>query len=65
MFASSNVKASATQTTECKYVYRVPTSGTGSADSKSLTDMFTDASDTTKNFTPSVNTTFYINVPSF
>lgn len=65
MFKLSNVKASATQTTECKYAYRVPTSGTGSADSKSLTDMFTDASDTTKNFTPSVNTTFYINVPSF
>lgn len=65
IFKQSNVKASATQTTECKYAYRVPTSGTGSADSKSLTDMFTDASDTTKNFTPSVNTTFYINVPSF
>lgn len=65
MFADSNVKASATQTTECKYAYRVPTSGTGSTASKSLTDMFTDASDTTKKFTPSVNTTFYINVPSF
>ena len=65
MFRQSNVKASATQTAECKYAYRVPNSGTGSADSKSLTDMFTDASDTSKNFTPSINTTFYINVPSF
>ena len=65
MFANSNVKASATQTTECKYAYRVPTSGTGSTASKSLAGMFTDASDTTNTFTPSVNTTFYINVPSF
>lgn len=65
MFADSNVKASATQTAECQYAYRVPTSGSGTADSKSLTDMFTDASNTANNFTPSVNTTFYINVPSF
>ena len=65
MFADSNVKASATQTTECKYAFRIPSSGTGDAESKDLTNMFTDASDTTKNFTPSVNTTFYINVPSF
>lgn len=65
MFAYSNVKASATQTAECQYAYRVPTSGSGTADSKSLTDMFTDASNTANNFTPSVNTTFYINVPSF
>ena len=65
MFALSNVKASATQTTECKYAFRIPSSGTGDAESKDLTNMFTDASDTTKNFTPSVNTTFYINVPSF
>ena len=64
MFQDSNVKASATATSECSYAYRVPTSGTGTADSKSLTNMFSDASGT-GNFTPTVNTTFYINVPSF
>lgn len=58
------VKASATQTDICQYVYRVPTSGTGTASSKNFTDMFSNE-DGAGTFNPNLNTEFYISVPSF
>lgn len=58
------VRASSTQTSTCPYPYRVPTTGTGTAGSKSLTSMFANEDDS-GDYTPSINTTFYISVPSF
>lgn len=62
MFAYSNITASTTQTAECQYMYRIPESETGEGDSKAFFSIFTNA---TEPFSPSINTTFYISVPSF
>ena len=53
-----NIKLSTTQTGEYQTPYRMPTSGTGTATTDALTDMFTNTGGT---FTgsPSVNTTYY------
>lgn len=66
MYSDSNVRGYSTSASPCTKSYRIPTSGTGSAGSKSLEDMFEPIDDSvTANFSPSVNTTFYINVASF
>lgn len=68
------IKASTTNTAPCIYAYRVPTSGTASGDyiastpklgSSVTQEMFSDINDMNTGFTPTVNTTIYINVPSF
>ncbi len=64
MFRSSNIIASTTNSSPCVYAYRVPYSGSGT-DSEykpGLGDMFSDASGNA--FTPTINATFYVNVPS-
>lgn len=63
--SSSTIKASETQTSICKYAYRIPSTGEGTAAStKSLGAMFRKEDDS-GTFSPSINTTFYISVPSF
>ena len=64
MYKNSSVRANSTSSGVCNKEYRIPTSGTGTAGSKDLDAMFTDLAGT-GTFTPSINTTFYINVPSF
>lgn len=64
MYRYSNVRANSTSSGVCNKAYRIPTSGTGTCGSKDLDNMFTDLAGT-GSFTPSINTTFYINVPSF
>lgn len=54
----SSLKLSATQTGIYQYPFRMPTSGTGSAQSNSFTNMFTGTGGTFTG-TPSVNTTYY------
>lgn len=73
MFSGSSVKASASSTSTCPYAYRVPSSGSASGDyitsdpkyfgHRVTYTMFDDASGA--DFTPAVDTTFYISVPSF
>ena len=59
MFAyCSLIKLSTTQTDEYQTAYRIPTSGTGTTGSDSLTGMF-DATGGTFRGTPSINTTYY------
>ena len=64
MFNSSNAIASTTKTNVCTYSYRVPYSGTGTDNTykSGVTSMFSDASG--NDFTPTINTTFYVNLPS-
>ena len=58
------VKANETSASPCTYSYRIPTSGTtSSGDSKIVDSMFLNL-DGSDGFTPSFNTTFYINVAS-
>ncbi len=64
MYTQSSVRANSTSSGVCNKAYRIPTSGTGTAASKSMNDMFTDLEGTGV-FSPSINTVFYINVPSF
>lgn len=54
----SSLKLSATQTGIYQYPFRMPTIGTGSAQSSSFTNMFTNTGGTFTG-TPSVNTTYY------
>lgn len=56
MFAYCYLAVSATQTSTCTKQYRIPSAGSGTAWSTSLTDMFSGSSLAT----PSINTTFYI-----
>ena len=65
MYDNSNVRASATSVSGCSNVFRIPTSGTGTASSKGFSNMFDSFSDPETAFNPSLNTNFYINVPSF
>ena len=53
-----NIKLSNTQTGEYQTPYRMPTSGTGTAATDALTDMFTNTGGTFT-ATPSINTTYY------
>ena len=64
MFKNSSVRANDTSLDVCIYPYRIPTSDTGTCSSKALSDMFVNL-DGTGSFTPTINTEFYINVPSF
>ena len=60
MFDScTSLKLSTTQTGEYTQEYRIPSSGTGTTESGSLTGMFTSTGGT---FTgnPSINTTYYL-----
>ena len=73
MFSGSSVRASTSSTDTYSYAYRVPTSGTATGSYiterpkyfgyKVTENMFRD--DSYADFTPTVNTTFYLNVPSF
>lgn len=65
MYSYSNVKANKTSISGCSNAFRIPTSGSGTASSKGFSDMFPLATNTEENFSPSLNTTFYISVPSF
>lgn len=59
MFANSKkIKLSATQTGEYQTEYRIPSSGTGTADASSLTSMFGTTGGTFTG-TPTINTTYY------
>ena len=64
MFNHSSVRANATSSGVCIHLYRIPTSDTGTSGSKDLNSMFMNL-DGTRSFTPSINTEFYISVPSF
>ena len=59
-FNNSALKISTTQTAECPNAYRIPTTGTGTADTDSLTDMFYGTGGTFTG-TPSINKTYYTN----
>lgn len=54
----SNIKLSTEQTGEYQNEYRIPISGTGSAQSNSLNNMFTNTGGTFTG-TPTINTTYY------
>ena len=74
---SKHFQISRTQTSTCKYPYRVPFTGTGTVGTDALTSMFTrhpvlwDESGTpssqsainAKDWTPSINTTYYVSTP--
>ncbi len=53
------IKLSSTQTGEYTQGYRIPSSGTGTTSTESLTDMFADTGGTFKG-TPEINTTYYL-----
>ena len=59
MFSNSSITASATQSSLNTYSYRIPKTGTGTTQSyyQPLYSMFTD-------YTPTINTTFYVSVPT-
>lgn len=57
-YGCTNIKLSTTQTGEYQTAYRIPTSGTGSAGTNSLQNMFTSTGGTLTG-TPSINTTYY------
>jgi hypothetical protein len=62
-----DIKANSSSASPCTNAYRIPSAGTGTTSSdyyKDLEEMFSN-NDGTASFTPSVNTTFYISVPSF
>lgn len=62
MFANDAVRASGGISDPCTYMYRIPTAGTGSGGTKSLSTMFTSASgDST--YTPTINSVLYVNKP--
>jgi len=54
----TNIKLSTTQTGAYQTAYRIPTSGSGTARTNSLTDMFTSTGGTFTG-TPTINTTYY------
>ena len=53
------IKLSSTQTGEYTQEYRIPSSGTGTTSTESLTDMFADTGGTFTG-TPEINTTYYL-----
>lgn len=56
----TNIKLSTTQTSEYNKEFRIPSTGTGSASSDSLNDMFLNTGGTFAG-TPDINTTYYTN----
>ena len=60
----TNIKLSSTQTGEYQTAYRIPTSGTGTAGSNSLLQMFTNTGGTFKG-TPTINITYYLSTSNF
>lgn len=65
MYSGSNVKANSTSISGCSNAFRIPTSGSGTASSKGFSNMFPLATNTEESYSPSLNTTFYVSVPSF
>ena len=55
----TNIKLSSTQTEEYQTAYRIPTSGTGTTGSGSLSSMFSSTGGTFTG-TPTINTTYYL-----
>ena len=55
----TNIKLSETQTGEYQTAYRIPTSGTGTTGTKSLSNMFQNTGGTFTG-TPTINTTYYL-----
>lgn len=59
-YGCTSLKFSETQTAECPNAFRIPTTGTGTAYTDALKNMFTGTSGTFTG-TPTVNTTYYTN----
>ena len=60
----ANIKISEVQTGQYQIPYRIPTSGTGTAGTDSLADMFANTGGTFAG-TPEINTTYYLWDPSY
>lgn len=59
MFSNSGIELSTTQHDDYTVAYRIPSSGTGTLGTDSLSNMFYNSGIST----PSINTTYYVNVP--
>lgn len=61
---SVGVYANTTQTSLCRYTYRIPSTGDGTAGSTKAFELMFYSRDTGSSITPDINTTFYVSVPS-